>query len=302
MSLQEPRAVVVPLEPRRGPVAALWVALRPRQWTKNLLLFAGIVFAAELDDASRWARALTAFAVYCAASSAAYLLNDLRDAGADRLHPVKRRRPLARGELSPATALVAAGLLVAAALAGAALLGWSALAFLLAFLALQVAYTLRLKQIVLIDVMAISALFVIRAAAGADAVVVPISPWLLVCTALLALFLALGKRRGELVLVGDAKPSRAALEGYSLPLVDQLVGIVASSAVVSYSVYAITAHETRALAVTIPFVVFGIFRYLLLLHRTTGGEEPENVLVSDVPILVTVALWAATCAVVLAAT
>ena len=150
--------------------------------------------------------------------------------------------------------------------------------------------------------MAISALFVIRAAAGADAVVVPISPWLLVCTALLALFLALGKRRGELVLVGDAKPSRAALEGYSLPLVDQLVGIVASSAVVSYSVYAITAHETRALAVTIPFVVFGIFRYLLLLHRTTGGEEPENVLVSDVPILVTVALWAATCAVVLAAT
>ena len=302
MSLEEPRAVVVPLEPRRGPVAALWVALRPRQWTKNLLLFAGIVFAAELDDASRWARALTAFAVYCAASSAAYLLNDLRDAAADRLHPVKRRRPLARGELSPSTALVAAGLLVAAALAGAALLGWSALAFLLAFLALQVAYTLRLKQIVLIDVMAISALFVIRAAAGADAVVVPISPWLLVCTALLALFLALGKRRGELVLVGDAKPSRAALEGYSLPLVDQLVGIVASSAVVSYSVYAITAHETRALAVTIPFVVFGIFRYLLLLHRTTGGEEPENVLVSDVPILVTVALWAATCAVVLAAT
>ena len=302
MSLQEPRAVVVPLEPRRGPVAALWVALRPRQWTKNLLLFAGIVFAAELDDASRWARALTAFAVYCAASSAAYLINDLRDADADRLHPVKRRRPLARGELSPTAALVAAGLLVAAAVAGAALLGWSALAFLLAFLTLQVAYTLTLKQIVLIDVMAISALFVIRAAAGADAVVVPISPWLLVCTALLALFLALGKRRGELVLVGDAKPSRAALEGYSLPLVDQLVGIVASSAVVSYSVYAITAHETRALAVTIPFVVFGIFRYLLLLHRTTGGEEPENVLVSDVPILVTVALWAATCAVVLAAT
>ena len=108
MSLQEPRAVVVPLEPRRGPVTALWVALRPRQWTKNLLLFAGIVFAAELDDASRWARALTAFAVYCAASSAAYLLNDLRDADADRLHPVKRRRPLARGELSARTALVAA--------------------------------------------------------------------------------------------------------------------------------------------------------------------------------------------------
>ena len=302
MSLPEPHAAVTSLQPRRGRAAALWVALRPRQWTKNLLLFAGIIFAAELDDASRWARALTAFAVYCAASSAAYLLNDLRDATADRLHPVKRRRPLARGELSPGAALAAAAVLAAASLAGAALLGWTALGLLLAFLALQVAYTLRLKQVVLIDVMAISALFVIRAAAGADAVAVPISPWLLVCTALLALFLALGKRRGELVLVGDAKPARPALEGYSLPLVDQLVGIVASSTVVSYAVYALTAHETRALAATIPFVVFGIFRYLLLLQRSAAGEEPENVLVTDVPILVTVALWSVTCAVILAAT
>jgi 4-hydroxybenzoate polyprenyltransferase len=303
VSVPEPRAAaVVPLEPRRGRLAALRAAARPRQWTKNLLLFAGIVFAAEVGDAARWAQALTAFAVYCAASSAAYLLNDLRDAESDRLHPVKRRRPLARRELSPGLATGAAVVLGLAAIVGAAVLGWSALAFLAGFLALQAAYTLGLKQLVLIDVMAISGLFVIRAAAGADAVDVRISPWLLVCTALLALFLALGKRRGELVLAGDATPARPALEGYSLPLVDQLVGIVASSTVIAYTVYALTAHETQALAATIPFVVFGVFRYLLLIHRAAAGEEPENVLVSDLPILATVALWAATCAAILVAT
>lgn len=302
MSAPEPRAAaVVPLPPRRGPLAALWVSLRPRQWTKNLLLFAGIVFAAELADPSRWVRALTAFAAYCAASSAAYLLNDLRDSGADRRHPVKRRRPLARGELTQRGALSAAGALAAAALLAASLLGWTALGFLLGFLALQGAYTFGLKHLVLVDVMTISGLFVLRAAAGADAVDVRISPWLLVCTALLALFLALGKRRGELLLAGEAAPARAALEGYSLALVDQLVTIVASATVVSYAVYALTAHDTQALAATIPFVVFGIFRYLLLLQRTDAGEEPENVLVSDVPILVTVALWAATAAAILAA-
>ena len=244
MSVPEPRAAVVPLQPRRGVAEALLVALRPRQWTKNLLLFAGIVFAAELGDAGRWARVLTAFAVYCAASSAAYLVNDLRDARADRLHPVKRRRPLARGEVTPRLALAVAAALVAAAITGAALLGWTALGFLLGFLALQGAYTLGLKQLVLIDVMAIAGLFVIRAAAGADAVDVRISPWLLVCTALLALFLALGKRRGELVMSGATAPTRAALEGYSLALVDQLVTIVASATVVSYAVYALTAHDT----------------------------------------------------------
>jgi 4-hydroxybenzoate polyprenyltransferase len=288
------------LQPRRGLGEALWVALRPRQWTKNLLLFAGILFAAELADAGRWARVLTAFAVYCAASSAAYLVNDLRDARADRLHPVKRRRPLARGELTPRFALGVATALAAAAIAGAALLGWSALAFLLGFLALQGSYTLGLKHLVLIDVMAIAGLFVIRAAAGADAVDVRISPWLLVCTALLALFLALGKRRGELVASGATASTRAALEGYSLPLVDQLVTVVASATVVSYAVYALTAHDTYALAATIPFVVFGVFRYLLLLQRETAGEEPENVLVSDLPILATVGLWSLTCALVLA--
>jgi 4-hydroxybenzoate polyprenyltransferase len=303
VSLPDRVADIVPLQPRRRPLTAVVAALRPRQWTKNLLLFAGIVFAAEIGDGSRWIRALTAFAVYCAASSAAYLLNDVRDVTSDRLHPVKRRRPLARGELTSAAASLTAGALVAIAAAGAAMLGWTALAFLCGFLALQAAYTLGLKQLVLIDVMAISGLFVLRAGAGADAVNVRISPWLLVCTALLALFLALGKRRGELVLVGaDAAPGRPVLAGYSLALVDQLVGIVASATVIAYAMYALTAHENQALAATIPFVLFGIFRYLLLLGRPGAGEEPETVLVSDLPILVTVGLWAATCAAILVAT
>lgn len=299
-STPQPVADVLPLRPRRSVPAALLVALRPRQWTKNLLLFAGIVFAAEIGDPGRWARALAAFAVFCAASSAAYLLNDLRDLASDRQHPVKRRRPIARGELSPRAAVLAALCLAVLAVGLAAVLGPASLAFLAGFAALQGVYTLSLKHVVLIDVMVISALFVVRAAAGADAVDVRISPWLLVCTALLALFLALGKRRGELVLVGaDRAPGRPVLEGYSLALVDQLVTIVAAATVLSYTVYALTAHDTQLLAATIPFVVFGVFRYLLLLHRSGAGEEPENVLVSDLPILATVAVWALACGAIL---
>jgi 4-hydroxybenzoate polyprenyltransferase len=295
-----PPAEVVPLPRRRSPAAALVVSLRPRQWTKNVLLFAGIVFAAEIADPGRWWRAVAAFAAYSAASSAAYLVNDLRDAPDDRAHPLKRRRPIARGELSARAAAAAAAVLALLAVVLVLPLGPAALAFLGAFAALQAAYTLRLKHLVLIDVMAIAALFVVRAAAGADAVDVRISPWLLVCTALLALFLALGKRRGELVLVGaERTPGRPVLEGYSLALVDQLVTTVAAATVLVYSVYALTAHDTQLLAATIPFVVFGVLRYLLLLHRTGEGEEPENVLVTDPPILATVALWAAACAAIL---
>jgi 4-hydroxybenzoate polyprenyltransferase len=296
----EPARVVV-LEPRRRPLRAAVVALRPRQWTKNLLLFAGIVFAAELGDPTKWLQASTAFVAYCAASSAAYLLNDVRDVESDRAHPVKRLRPIARGELAARGALVLAVALLVLAVALTAALGPVSLAFLAAFAALQAAYTLALKHVVLLDVLAIGGLFVLRAAAGAAAVDVRISPWLLLCTALLALFLALGKRRAELVLVGDeSTPTRPALEGYTLALVDQLLAVVAAATVIAYSLYTFTARDSSALMVTIPFVLFGVFRYLLLLHRGSAGEEPETVLVRDVPILVCVAAWAVTCAAVLA--
>ena len=300
MSVAE-RVTVLPVRgPPRRPAHAALVSMRPRQWTKNLLVFAGIVFAAKLGDPGRWADAATAFIAFCAASSAAYLVNDVRDAEHDRLHPTKNARPVARGELAPRAALVLAGGLALAAVVLSAALGLSALLYLGAFLALQAAYTLVLKEVVLVDVMAIGALFVVRAAAGADAVRVPISPWLLLCTALLALFLGLAKRRGELVLVGaDATPGRPVLAGYSLELVDQLVSVVAASTVIAYALYTFSARDSKAMMVTIPFVLFGVFRYLLLIHRHDLGEEPENVLLSDRPILLCVAGWAVCAAAIL---
>jgi 4-hydroxybenzoate polyprenyltransferase len=294
---------VTELSTRRPALMAALVALRPLQWTKNLLLFAGIVFAAELGDGGRWLEAWAAFLAYCAASSAAYIANDLLDAQADRLHPVKRLRPIPRGELPRETALALAAFLATLAVVIAATLGFGSLSLLALFLALQAAYSLRLKHVVLLDVMTIGALFVIRAAAGAVAVDVRISPWLLVCTALLALFLGLAKRRAELVIVdAEEAPGRPVLDGYSLELVDQLVSVVASSTVMAYSLYTFTARDSKAMMATIPFVLFGVFRYLLLVHRRDLGEEPERVLLSDAPILVSVAAWGATSALILAFT
>jgi 4-hydroxybenzoate polyprenyltransferase len=299
VSLSDP-AHVVELPARRTVLQAALVSLRPRQWTKNLLLFAGIIFAAKLGDAARWGEALAAFAAYCAASSASYLVNDVRDAPHDREHPAKRSRPIARGELSPRLAEALAALLILSAFLLVAPLGLASILFLCTFFALQAAYTLALKHIVLVDVMTIGGLFVVRAAAGAAAVDVRISPWLLLCTALLALFLALAKRRGELVLVGaESTPGRPVLEGYSLALVDQLVTIVAASTVISYCLYTFTARDSKTMMITIPFVVFGVFRYLLLMHRRDLGEEPEEVLLRDLPILSCIAGWVACAAVIL---
>ena len=296
-------APVFDLPQRRSLLHAAFLSLRPRQWTKNLLLFAGIIFAAKLGDLARWGEAVAAFAAYCAASSASYLVNDVRDAPHDRAHPVKRARPIARGELSPRLAEVLAAALVLCAFLLVAPLGIASILFLCTFFALQASYTLALKQVVLLDVMTIGGLFVVRAAAGAAAVEVRISPWLLLCTALLALFLALAKRRGELVLVGaEATPGRPVLEGYSLALVDQLVTIVAASTVISYCLYTFTARDSKAMMVTIPFVVFGVFRYLLLMHRRDLGEEPEEVLLRDLPILLCIAGWAIAAGVILAVT
>jgi 4-hydroxybenzoate polyprenyltransferase len=288
--------------PRSVARAAL-VALRPRQWTKNLLLFAGLLFANKLGDATKWVEACIAFAAYCAASSASYLANDVRDAPHDREHPVKRLRPVASGELPLRAVLGLAVVLAALAFGLTAVLGWWSVLFMAAFLGLQVSYTAGLKHVVLIDVMVIAALFVIRASAGAEAVEVRISPWLLICTGLLALFLALAKRRAELVLVGaEETPGRPVLEGYSLALVDQLLSIVAASTVIAYGLYTFGARDSKAMMATIPFVVYGIFRYLLLLHRHDLGEEPENVLLTDVPLIVTLAAWAVTSAVILGLT
>ena len=295
--MAEPLTAPVRVTASRTRPAALVVALRPRQWTKNLLLFAGIVFAAELGDGARWLEAITAFVAYCAASSAAYLVNDVRDAASDRLHPVKRTRPVASRRVSQGAALGAAAVLAVVALALTAGLGAGSLACMVAFLALQGLYSLWLKSVGLLDVLAIAGLFVLRAAAGAIAVDVRISPWLLVCTFLLALFLALAKRRAELRLDAGARP---ALDGYSARVVDRLLGIVAVVTVAVYAAYTVTAYDSLLLIATVPLVAFGLVRYLRLLRTHGLGEEPEAVLVTDLPILVTVAVWAAACAVAIA--
>ena len=296
--MAEPLIAPVGLSRPRTTPSALVAALRPRQWTKNLLLFAGIVFAAELGDGHRWVEAIAAFVAYCAASSAAYLVNDVRDAASDGLHPVKRMRPVASGRLSPGLALGTAVVLALLALAVTAALGAGSLACMVVFLALQGAYSLWLKSVEMLDVLAIAALFVLRAAAGAIAVDVRISPWLLVCTFLLALFLALAKRRAELRL-GEVE-TRPALAGYSAAVLDRLLGAVAAVTVLAYAAYTVTAYDSLLLVATVPLVAFGLVRYLRLLRTQGVGEEPEAVLVSDLPILVTVAIWAAACAVAVA--
>jgi 4-hydroxybenzoate polyprenyltransferase len=295
------RALELPLA--RGKARALLAAMRPRQWTKNLLVFAGIVFAAQVGDWERWVEATVAFLAYCAASSAAYLVNDVRDVEFDRVHPVKRFRPVARGELSERAALSFSLLLVATALVLTALLGVWSFVLLLAFLALQAGYSLGLKHVVLLDVATIAALFVIRAAAGAVAVHVHISPWLLVCTALLALFLALSKRRAEISLVETgAGGGRPVLDGYSQALVDRLVGVLAVATVLVYAAYTLVAGNSRWMAVTIPFVAFGIGRYVWLVRGRGAGEEPEEVLLRDVPLLGAIVAWTIVCAAILLAT
>jgi 4-hydroxybenzoate polyprenyltransferase len=291
-----------PLPVRRGPAAAALAGMRPRQWTKNLLLFAGLLFARRLTEAESWVSATAIFVAYCSLSSAAYLMNDVRDRKLDRLHPTKRLRPVASGELPPARALAVAGWLAALGLGIAAAVGLSSVVFLAGFAALQIAYSFRLKKLVVADLLAISALFVVRAAAGAAAVDVRISPWLLACTALLALFLGLGKRRAELALVGGAgAASRPVLARYSLPALKLLVRLTAALTVIAYTLYALTARDSGAMVVTIPFVLFGLLRYLYLMGRRDLGEEPEQVLLTDLATLACVGCWAVSAAIALAA-
>jgi 4-hydroxybenzoate polyprenyltransferase len=284
-----------------GTVGVYFTAARPLQWTKNLLLFAGLIFAERYGDVSSWLEALLIFAAYCAGSSASYFLNDVLDAERDRRHPVKASRPVASGAISRNAALAAAGVLVAAAFALTIPVGAPSAALLAGFFVLQAAYSVVLKHLVLVDVVVIAGLFVIRAAAGALALDVRLSPWLVLCSGLLALFLGLTKRRAELAVSASRLGStRPALGGYSVALVDQLVAIVAASTISAYSLYTFTATDSSLMMVTIPFVVLGLFRYLQLVHTPeAGGGEPERTLVTDAPLLVTIALWAVAAVVIL---
>lgn len=283
--------------PRRLPLALLR-ALRPRQWAKNVLLLAALVFAQRVGDPVSLLRALLGMAAFSLMASAVYLGNDIVDVERDREHPEKRYRPIASGQLPIALAAAAAAVLCAGSLIIALLLPRAFLVCVLAYLALQFAYSTRLKHMVLLDVFAIAAGFVLRIIAGAEVIDVPVSNWLYLCTMLLALFLALGKRRAELSLLGDeAARHRTILAEYSIELTDQLVTITAASALLSYALYTV-APDTVAkfgsdrLKLTLPFVLFGLFRYLYLVHRQGEGGKPERVLFRDLPLQVNLVAYA----------
>jgi 4-hydroxybenzoate polyprenyltransferase len=279
---------------RRGMLALIVETMRPRQWTKNAFVLAGLVFSGMALEPAAQLRAWTMAAAFCLASGAAYLLNDAADAETDRHNPRTAGRPVARGELSRRAARSAAGVATLLALGLALLVNWESLAVLGGFIVLQVAYSGGLKHALFLDIMIIAGGFVLRALAGLVAIDALISEWLLLCTGLLALFLGLAKRRGEVVALGGiAHPHRPVLEHYSLVLLDELIAVVTPAILVVYALYAITgAQAGRIMLVTLPFVLYGIFRVLYLIHHSSGmTEEPEVVVWKDGPLLACILLW-----------
>ena len=287
---------------------ASWVrALRPAQWIKNGVVPAAYFFAWRDPSQSAHVQGwlpplLEALAVFCfcCVSSGVYLLNDIRDMEADRAHPLKRLRPLAAGEIGVPAAFAVAACLVLAGVAGSLALPAAFTGVLAGYFLMQVVYTLALKRIPYVDVFVIATGFVLRAIAGATALTVRISPWLLLCTFLLALFLALCKRRHEKVLLEDeGGQHREALAGYDRYLLDIQIGITSSATVVCYAIYTLSPETvqrfgTNRLGLTIPFVIFGVFRYLELVYRHDEGGRPEKVMLTDKVLIATVACFAAT--------
>ena len=258
-------------------------AMRPRQWVKNLIVFAGLLFSKRFLHAGDLVTACAAFAVFCLLSGVVYLVNDIADAAEDRQHALKRLRPVASGRLPRGLAAVFAALIAALSLIAARGIGPGFAATALGYLVLMLAYSLFLKHVVIVDVLAIA---------------VEISPWLLICTILLALFLALSKRRHEIVLLeGNAPLHRPILEEYSTGLLDQMIAVVTSSTLMAYVLYSLSPRTHREVSarlyLTIPFVLYGIFRYLWLVHQKEEGGSPETTLLSDRPLLADIVLWAA---------
>jgi 4-hydroxybenzoate polyprenyltransferase len=278
-------------------VVLLVRSLRPQQWTKNLFVFAGLLFSGHLLDRAAWPPAIAAFLIFCGLSGAVYLVNDVFDRAADAQHPIKRHRPIASGALSPRLALGAAVVLTGVCLAAAVSVNTGLATAAAAYVVLLAAYSAALKHFVIIDVLTLAAGFVLRAVAGAVAIGVPISHWLLVCTTLLALFIGLSKRRHELTLLsGGAAGHRPILQEYSPYLLDQMISVVTAATLVAYSVYTFSSETaerlgSERLGLTVPFVLYGIFRYLYLVHQRNEGGSPSELLLTDRPLLVCVALW-----------
>lgn len=306
-----PERATVVARARAFPAAPLLQAMRPKQWLKNGLVFLALIFSLNQEwqprDVESWlpllGQAIVAFVAFTAVASAEYLVNDLRDIESDRMHPRKRRRPLAAGTLSPRMAWVAAAALgVGGGLLGATL-GWLFFLVLAAYALQSLAYSYWLKHIVIVDVLTIAVGFVLRAIGGALAIDVPVSPWLYSVTLLGALFIAIYKRRNELLLLqSGATEHRPILAEYTTQLLDQMASVVTASTVIAYSLYTFTAEnlpENHAMMSTVPFVLYGIFRYMYLVHRREEGGSPEEVILRDRPLLIDVVLWLLTSAAIL---
>ncbi|MCE5218024.1 decaprenyl-phosphate phosphoribosyltransferase [bacterium] len=278
-------------------LAAILKTMRPKQWTKNLLLFAALLFAKQFTNLQAIGQVVIAFALFCVLSGTVYLVNDVVDREQDRKHPRKCKRPVASGALSPRTAIAAAVIMAPLSIAGCFALNTATGAVATAYLGLTLAYHFWLKHLVILDALAVAGGFVFRAVAGAEAISVVISPWLLMCTLLLALFLSFTKRRQEIVLLeDDAYATRQILAEYTPHLLDQMIATVTACTIMSYCLYTIserTVHEvgSRDLLLTIPIVIYGVFRYLYLVHRHGQGDAPDQVLLNDMPLLVTVLVY-----------
>jgi 4-hydroxybenzoate polyprenyltransferase len=269
--------------------------MRPRQWTKNIFIFAALVFDVKLFHLSDFLRTLAGFGLFCIISSAVYIFNDLLDIEADRQHPVKKNRPIASGKISISLAIVTGSLLALVALVAGYLLAWQFCLTILIYFVLMLAYSMWLKHIPILDVLILAGGFVLRVHSGTTLIIVQrFSPWLYVLMTLLALYLGFGKRRAELTLLAeDANTHRKVLDGYTLPLLDQFITIVSGTTILAYSLYTFDRLPgNHALMLTIPFVVYALFRYLYLIQVKQIGGEPEEILLSDRPFQISILLWA----------
>jgi 4-hydroxybenzoate polyprenyltransferase len=272
--------------------------MRPKQWSKNIFVLAALIFDVKLFAAPFLLKSLLAFVLFCAISSVVYIVNDLADIEKDRQHPAKRTRPLAAGQLSPAVAVFAAVLLVAVSLPAAYLLDREFAAIAAAYLVMMTLYSFWLKNIVIVDVLTVAAGFVLRVIAGVVLVnTARFSPWLYLCVVFLALFIAISKRRHELVLLDkQANAHRSIFDEYNLALLDEMTRLVTACAAMAYSLYTFSAPnlpQNHAMMLTVPFVLYGLFRYMYLMHVKNEGGEPEELVLKDMPLLLTVALWGA---------
>jgi 4-hydroxybenzoate polyprenyltransferase len=275
----------------------LFKSIRPQQWLKNLFIFAPLIFSENIFNRSMFLLSLLAFAVFCLLSGALYILNDLKDIEEDRLHPIKSKRPLATGRLKKSQAIAAFVILSFVSLLLAAMVNREFLWVCLVYFVLQIAYSFALKHVVILDVFIVASGFSLRVISGAVAIQVQISPWLLICTTLLALFLALSKRRHEILLLDEeAVNHRPILKEYSPYLLDQMISVATASTVIAYCLYTISGETiekfgTNKLILTIPFVLYGIFRYLYLIHQKAEGGTPETLILKDRPLLFDIFLW-----------